>query len=80
MLGRVELDALGDPARAAEAFRRAITLGIPQGLLEDVYARLVEACARAGEREAARQAAAEYHARFPEGSRAAAIARWASGP
>jgi transmembrane sensor len=76
MLGRLELDALGDAPRAAEAFRRAIALGIPKSLLEDAHARLVEACARAGDREAARRAAAEYTARFPGGSRASDVARW----
>jgi transmembrane sensor len=79
MLGRLELDALGDASRAANAFRGAIVLGIPGTLLEDAYARLVEACARAGDRDAARRAAAEYSARFPGGSRASVVARWAGG-
>jgi transmembrane sensor len=79
-LGRLELDTLGDPARAAESFRRAIALGIPKTLLEDAYARLVEARARAGQRDAAREAAADYGRRFPGGRRAGAVARWVAGP
>jgi transmembrane sensor len=80
MLGRLELDALGDAPGAEDSFRRAIALGVPSGLLEDAYARLVEACARAGDRHGARLAAAEYAARFPRGSRASVVQRWVSEP
>jgi transmembrane sensor len=76
-LGRVELDTLGHPAQAAEAFSRAIALGVPSGLLEDAYARLVEARSRANDRAGARQTADEYRARFPDGARAKDVARWA---
>jgi transmembrane sensor len=79
-LGRVQLDALGDAADAADAFARAIVLGVPDGLLEDAYARLVEARARAGDRAGARRAAQSYHERFPNGTRGAAIDRWLGGP
>ena len=75
-LGRVELDALGDPAASADAFARAIALGPPQGLLEDAFARLVEARARAHDLAGARRAADEYRARFPEGVLARDVARW----
>lgn len=78
-LGRVELDALGDPANAADAFARAIALGIPQGLAEDAYVRLVEARSRAGDAVGARETAAQYLQRFPAGSQAATVRRWA-GP
>jgi len=77
-LGRVELDALGDPSAAADAFERAIALGIPRGLLEDACARLVEARARARDLVGARRAADEYLTRFPQGSRASDVARWAN--
>jgi transmembrane sensor len=75
-LGRVELDSLGRPARAASAFSRAIAIGLPQGLIEDAYARLVEARVRAGDREAARAAADEYARKYPRGTRGPTIRRW----
>jgi transmembrane sensor len=75
-LGRVELDALSHPARAATAFARAIALGVPGGLLEDAHARLVESRARAGDRAGARAAYEAYLRAFPNGSRAAAMQRW----
>jgi transmembrane sensor len=79
-LGRVQLDALEDAADAADAFARAIVLGVPDGLLEDAYARLVEARARAGDRAGARRAAQTYRERFPDGTRGPAIDRWLGGP
>jgi len=79
-LGRVELDALADPANAADAFARAIALGVPQGLAEDAYVRLVEARSRAGDAVGARDAATQYTQRFPAGSRAATVRRWTGGP
>ena len=75
-LGRLELDSLGRAGAAATAFRRALELGIPSSLREDVRARLVEACARSGDASAARQAAAAYHAEFPQGRHARAIEGW----
>jgi transmembrane sensor len=75
-LGRLELDNLGDPSRAALAFERAIALGLPGGLAEDAYARLVEARSRAGDGAGARAAASEYAQKYPNGSRASTIQRW----
>jgi transmembrane sensor len=75
-LGRLELDSLGRARAAVIAFRRAIELGIPSSLREDVRARLVEACARSGDVRAARRAADEYRAEFPEGRHARAIEGW----
>lgn len=72
-LGRLELDSLGRPHKAAAALNRALALGIPQGLREDVRARLVEAYLQAGDREAARNAADAYHREFPNGRHAKAI-------
>ena len=77
-LGRIELDALGDPAASVDAFERALALGVPSGLLEDAYARLVEARARAHDPAGARRAANEYRIRFPGGARADDVERWAS--
>jgi transmembrane sensor len=79
-LGRLQLDALGQPAPAAEAFSRALELGLPQSLQEDVYARLVEARARAGDMAGAREAAQQYEARFPAGKRLAEVRRRTGGP
>ena len=79
-LGRLELDTLGDAAGAADAFSRAIGLGLPAGLVEDAYARLVEARARAGDHAGARTAADAYEKRFPGGSRASSIRRWLTAP
>jgi transmembrane sensor len=76
-LGRIQLDALGQAAAAAQTFSRAIAMGLPQGLREDAYARVVEARARAGDRAGARAAAAEYQASYPSGSRLAEVRAWA---
>jgi transmembrane sensor len=75
-LGRLELDSLGRARAAASAFRRALDLGIPSGLREDVVARLVEACARSGDFVAARQVADAYQREFPSGRHARAIQGW----
>jgi transmembrane sensor len=75
-LGRLELDSLGRARAAAVAFRKALELGIPSGLREDVLARLVEACARSGDLRAAQQAAAGYHKEFPKGRHTQAIEGW----
>jgi transmembrane sensor len=75
-LGRLQLDSLGRAGAAATALRRALALGVPKSLREDVRARLVEACARSGDASAARQAADAYHADFPNGRHARAIEGW----
>lgn len=66
-LGRLELDSLGRPRRAVVALERALALGVPRSLDEDVRARLVEAQARAGDVAAARDGARAYLAAFPKG-------------
>jgi transmembrane sensor len=66
-LGRLELDTLDRPAKAATALNRALSLGVPRSLREDVRTRLVEAYARAGNRTAARAAAAAYLREYPSG-------------
>ena len=75
-LGRVELDSLGHAQAAVLAFRRALVLGIPRGLREDLSARLVEACARSGDALAARRAAEAYFGEFPGGRHTQAIQGW----
>jgi transmembrane sensor len=78
-LGRLELDTLGHPARAATAFARAIALGLPDGLIEDAYARLVEADAKSGDVTAARAVADEYARKYPQGTRSSTMSRWVAG-
>lgn len=75
-LGRLELDSLGHPQSAVWAFGKALDLGIPRGLREDVRARLVEACVRSGDRAAAERAAEAYRDEFPDGRHAQAIRGW----
>jgi transmembrane sensor len=75
-LGRLELDVLGRPGRAAQALERALALELPAALAEDARARRVEAYAGSGDRDRARTAAAEYRARHPNGRRLADVERW----
>ncbi|HVR04245.1 MAG TPA: FecR family protein [Polyangia bacterium] len=70
-LGRLELDALDRPRSATMALERALALGVPRSLREDVRARLFEAHERAGEWSAARSAAEAYLRDFPAGRRRA---------
>jgi transmembrane sensor len=79
-LGRVQLDALGDAADAADSFARALALHVPPGLEEDACARLVEARARAGDVAGARRAADDYRGRFAQGVRSDEVSRWAGTP
>ncbi|HEX8697266.1 MAG TPA: FecR domain-containing protein [Myxococcaceae bacterium] len=79
-LGRLELETLGRPARAAEAFQRVIALGEPRSLQEDAHARLVQAHSRAGAWEQAREAATRYEQLYPQGYRLQDVRRWAVGP
>jgi transmembrane sensor len=75
-LGRLELDSLGQAQSAALAFGKALALGIPRTLREDVRARLVEAYARSGDAVAARHAADAYLDEFPHGRHVQAIQGW----
>jgi transmembrane sensor len=63
-LGRVLLDQLGVAAPAAEAFERAITLGLPKALRADCYRRLAEAYGRAGNEGARARAEARFQTEF----------------
>jgi transmembrane sensor len=69
-LGRVLLEDLGQPARAADAFRRAQQLSPRGPLASDALAREVEAAQRAGQGERARQVARKYVELYPEGPHA----------
>jgi len=77
-LGRIELD-LGQPSRAAHAFERALVIGPPLALEEDLRARLVESWARAGNPAAARATGEDYRRRFPNGRHLVDIERWLKG-
>jgi len=71
-LGRLRLDALGDPAGALAAFDDAIVLAPRAGFREDAEARRVEALDRMNDTRcpAARQA---FLARYPHGLHAASV-------
>ncbi len=75
-LGRLQLDSLGHAQAAVSAFRKALDLGIPRSLREDVRARLVEAYARSGDAGAAQHAADAYFGEFPDGRYTRAIQGW----
>ena len=72
-LGRLYLDALAKPELAAAAFGEVITGGEPRSLLEDAYARRVEALHRAGLPDRAVTALSEYEHAYPKGRRVAAL-------
>lgn len=76
-LGKLLLDASGQPAAAAAAFRKCLRLSAPSAVAEDALARLVEAEARARNFKAAREAAREYERRYPSGRRLRDVQRWA---
>lgn len=67
-LGRLRLDALGDPRGAEEALRDAITLGPSSPFREDAEARRVEALWRTGDAAGCASARADYLARWPNGT------------
>jgi len=66
-LGRVRLDALGDPAGAAEAFADAITLAPNAPFREDAEARRVEAFDALPDRARCERARDAYLAKYPSG-------------
>lgn len=69
-LGRVLMEDLGQPARAADAFKRAQQLAPRGPLASDALAREVDAAQRAGQVDRARQLAARYLEQFPNGPQA----------
>ena len=75
-LGRLELDSLGHARAAVSAFRKALSLGTPRGLREDVLARLVEAYSRSGDTAGAQRAAEAYLDEFPNGRHVRAVQGW----
>lgn len=77
-LGKLLLDAAGQPAEAEDAFRTCLRLSPPSSVAEDALARLVEAQVRSGKAEAARTTARQYEQRYPSGRRLADVQRWAN--
>jgi len=75
-LGRLELDSLGHARASVAAFRKALALGIPHGLREDVLSRLVEAYVKSGDSAGAQRAADAYLEEFPNGRHARAVQGW----
>lgn len=67
-LGRLRLDALGDPRGAEEALRDAVTLGPASPFREDAEARRIEALSRMGDASGCRSARDAYLARWPAGT------------
>ena len=72
-LGRLYLDVLDKPELAAIVLAEMIARGSPRSLLEDAYARRGEALVRAGLRNRALAAFAEYVQAYPESRRIAAL-------
>lgn len=75
-LGRLRLDALGDPGGAAEAFSDALVLGPGSALAEDATARRVEALGKLGDRERCASAREAYLRQYPSGVYARAMVRF----
>jgi transmembrane sensor len=67
-LGRLRLDALGDPRGAEEALRDAIALGPSSPFREDAESRRIEALGRIGDAAGCASARAAYLARWPNGT------------
>ncbi len=78
-LGRLRLDALGDPSGAEEAFRDAIRLARDAGLRDDAEARRVEALDKLGSRGCSRARAA-YLAAHANGVHRSEVAARCDGP
>jgi transmembrane sensor len=76
-IGQLELDRLGRPREAADAYARALTLGLPRSMRELATARRVEALGRAGAPDVA-AAVDAYLASYPEGRYRTEVARWAA--
>jgi transmembrane sensor len=76
-LGRVYLDKLGQPDRAAQAFERARRLAPEGSLAQDALAREVEALSKGGNAHKAYQRGQEYLERYPNGRRVRAVQLYA---
>jgi transmembrane sensor len=77
-LGRVYLDKLGQPERAAQAFETARLLAPAGSLAQDALAREVEALSKGGNAQKASIRAQEYLERYPNGRRVRAVQLYGS--
>jgi transmembrane sensor len=74
-LGRIRLE-LKSPRAAAASLEQALRLGVPQGLEEDAFVRLVQAHAESGNRAEANRVFEMYTRRYPNGRRSAEARSW----
>ncbi|MEY4576510.1 MAG: hypothetical protein RL701_1213 [Pseudomonadota bacterium] len=74
-LGRIRMDALGDPRGAARAFSQALRLSRQGQFREDALARITIASDALGDRALCRKQRERYLTEFPEGVHAASLAR-----
>lgn len=72
-LGRVYLDKLGQPDKAADAFETARALAPNGSLAQDALAREVEALSKGGNAQKAYLRAREYLQQYPNGRRLRAV-------
>ncbi len=72
-LGRVYLDKLGQPDKAASAFERARGLSPAGSLAQDALAREVEALSKGGNAQKAYLRAQDYLRQYPNGRRLRAV-------
>jgi TolA-binding protein len=72
-VGRIRMDALGDPRGAIEAFRQALTSKGAAAYREDAMARIAFAHDALGEQQACRDARERYLSRYPAGVHRAAL-------
>lgn len=72
-LGRVYLDKLGQPDKAADAFQTARALAPNGSLAQDALAREVEALSKGGNAQKAYVRAREYMSQYPNGRRLRAV-------
>jgi TolA-binding protein len=73
-LGRIRMDALGDPKGAASAFADALRLSHRSEVREDALARLAIAGDALGDRDMCQKARARYLADYPSGVHAGSLA------
>jgi transmembrane sensor len=78
-LGRLQLQALQQPAKAAASFQRALQLGVADPLRESVRARRVQALVGGGDPRA-EEAAQAYLEDFPRGRYREQVKRWIGEP
>ncbi len=72
-IGRVLLDDLDEPRKAARMFKKARAMAPRGPLAEDALAREAEAWSRAGNDDMARDRAEQYLEKYPDGHRVRAV-------